>query len=379
MGSIKFDEQMARTLFWIILGCTIAMAIFIVAPFVNALLWAAVLSVLLHPLYMKFRKKLNEGWSAGLVTLICASAIVLPLIGIGAAAGIQVYQIGSKLVEAHSENGGKITIEVLGEEVDKLLKPVVSTAGIQSVKDFSVKDWLTDNREAVTKALPVMAQSGAEKLGTAAMTLIFAVMTMFFMLRDGPKLLPGVFALIPLPRDETASILEKMKATLQSVFTGIVFVALIQAILATILYFCVGAQGALILGLLTFFCALIPLIGAPAVYVPLAIYQIATGHIVQGVVVLGVGFGLISTIDNMIRPFVIGAKTNLHPMAVFFSLLGGVLLMGPIGLMAGPVVLTVLLGLIEIIATRRKLMEDAEAGTKEEPECPTSDSMSPAT
>lgn len=377
MGSIKFDEQMARTLFWIILGCTVAMAIFIIAPFVNALLWAAVLSVLFHPLYKKFRRKMNEGWSAGLVTLICGSAIVLPLIGVGTAAGIQVYQIGSKLVEAHSENGGKITLEVLGEEVDKMIKPVISTAGIQSVKDFSVKDWLGDNREVVTKSLPVMAQSGAEKLGTAAMTLIFAVMTMFFMLKDGPKLLPGVYALIPLPRDETESILEKMKATLQSVFTGIVFVALVQAVLATILYICVGAQGALILGLLTFLCALIPLIGAPAVYVPLAVYQLATGHIWQGVVVLCVGFGLVSTIDNAIRPFVIGAKTNLHPMAVFFSLLGGVLLMGPIGLMAGPVVLTVLLGLVDIIATRRKLVEEAEA--PENPECPTSDSMSPAT
>lgn len=365
MANIKFDDGMSRVVFWIILGAVLALAALIVAPFVNAILWAAVLSVLLYPLFVRFGGNANRTKGAGLTTLVATAAIVIPLIAVGTVAGVQVYNYGHALMETKKEAGETVTLLTLAKELDKVVNPIAQQLGIQALKEFRIADWVEQNKEQVQKQGPQLAATLAQKILITTLTLIFAVLTMFFMLRDGPALLEPVCKIMPLPRQETLAILTKMKDTLNSVFISVVLVALIQAAIATIAYAIAGVQGFIVLGLVTFVCALIPLLGAPVVYVPVAAFLLINGHIWQGVMVLAVGFGIVSLIDNLLRPFFIGARTSLHPIAVFFSLLGGILLMGPIGLMAGPVLLTVLLALMDVIMARRRL-----EGTEMQEEAP---------
>jgi predicted PurR-regulated permease PerM len=109
----------------------------------------------------------------------------------------------------------------------------------------------------------------------------------------------------------------------------------------------------------TVLCA-VPLLGAPIIYVPLSLLLIAQGKYWQGITLAAVGFLLVSQSDNILRPFIIGARVDLHPMAIFFSLLGGIFAMGPVGIMVGPIVLTMLLALQEIIRERLKERVPAE-------------------
>jgi predicted PurR-regulated permease PerM len=85
----------------------------------------------------------------------------------------------------------------------------------------------------------------------------------------------------------------------------------------------------------------------------MSLLLVATGKPVNGLILAGIGFLIVSNIDNLLRPFIIGSQVELHPMAVFFSLLGGVLLFGPVGIMAGPMVLTILLALQDIVREMR--------------------------
>jgi predicted PurR-regulated permease PerM len=109
--------------------------------------------------------------------------------------------------------------------------------------------------------------------------------------------------------------------------------------------------------LVTFVFCTVPLLGAPIIYVPLALRLMAEGKLPQAIALLAVGFLVVSQVDNILRPFFIGARAKLHEMAVFFSLLGGVLALGPVGIVAGPVVLTLLLGLVDVLRTQRRLAE----------------------
>jgi predicted PurR-regulated permease PerM len=112
---------------------------------------------------------------------------------------------------------------------------------------------------------------------------------------------------------------------------------------------------------------MIPLLGAPMVYVPVSLFLLANGHWVQAVILLAFGFGIVSNIDNFLRPLFIGSKTNLPYMAIFFSLLGGVFAFGPVGIMAGPVIMTLMLSLIEIVRRNRQETASEEPGSDPAP------------
>jgi predicted PurR-regulated permease PerM len=109
----------------------------------------------------------------------------------------------------------------------------------------------------------------------------------------------------------------------------------------------------LVFALATFVFCVIPLLGGPVVYVPLSLFLLAQGKTWQGLLLLGIGVGIVSQVDNFLRPYIIGTQSKMHYMGIFFSLLGGVLTFGPVGLMMGPVLLTVLVGLQEAIREAR--------------------------
>ncbi|HMS57129.1 MAG TPA: AI-2E family transporter, partial [Fimbriimonadaceae bacterium] len=141
-------------------------------------------------------------------------------------------------------------------------------------------------------------------------------------------------------------------AFLVAALVGIVLVSIIQGTLAGIIYAIAGVPNSLMWGVATIIACMIPMVGGPIVYAPIGLLLLTQGKTWQGLLVLGVGFGLISQIDNLLRPFFIGAKTNLHPMAIFFSLLGGVLVWGPLGLFLGPMLLTVVLCVFELLGSK---------------------------
>lgn len=343
-------------LFWILTGAVAVIAVFMFLPFVSAVLWAAVLSVLLWPLFNKLRSRFSKTFSALMATLVTGVVIVIPFVGLGTVVGIQVYDFANKLVAERKPGESRVTVEQIADQLDRLARPVLNQVGLQ---DIDVKDYIDTHRSDLTQMIRGPLTMGISKLVMTSVMLVIALLTMFFMLKDGQNMLGPVCDLIPLPRDETIKILEKMRGTIQAVFVGVVLVSLIQGAIATVLYTVTGVPSPLLWGVVTVVFCTIPLLGSPVIYVPLAIQLFLTGKVAQGIILLAGGFFVVSTVDNFLRPFFIGARSDLHPMAIFFSLLGGVLLLGPIGIMAGPVVLTLLFGLTDVLRARRMIGDDA--------------------
>jgi predicted PurR-regulated permease PerM len=353
---MNFMNQ-SRALFWILAGSCLAAAALMLAPFLSAILWATVLSILLWPFFERLRKKMSEGAASAIVTIFAALVIVGPFATIATLLGVQALAIGHDILEIRPPGEDKVTLTTLAEYAQGAIGPVLKNAGI----DFNIKDWVEQNgRDAARGALgPAVRAVGTLAVNIVSMAI--ALFTMFFMLRDGRRALEPACAIIPLPREKTIAILERIRNTVQSVFIGIVLVSCIQGAIATIAYAALGVPGWFIWGVVTVILCTIPLLGAPIVYIPLAIRLFAENKLWQGAVLLIIGFGVISQIDNILRPFFISKGAQMHEMVVFFSLLGGVLLFGPIGIMAGPMLMATLIGLADVFREMRTQEEEPVA------------------
>ena len=345
-----------KILFWSLFGATTVAAALVFWPFLSALLWAVVLAILMWPFYRRLQAKFSKNFSALMATMVTAVVIVLPFAGIGTIVGIQVYHFANQLIQQRDPGQKSVTVEEIATKADELLRPILSQVGLGEI---DVKEYIDTHRSDLTAAVRGPLAKLVSSLGFTILTLVFALMTMFFMLRDGPKLLDPIAELVPLPRDETIKILVKMQSTVQSAFVGVVLVSIIQEVIAGGTDWVLGVPAPLLWAFVTFVFCTVPMLGGPVIYVPLAIKLVVDGRIPQALILLVVGFGVISTVDNFLRPVFIGARSDLHPMAIFFSLLGGVLVMGPIGLMAGPLVLTLLFGLTDVLRAMRRVEEDA--------------------
>jgi predicted PurR-regulated permease PerM len=350
----KWDDKAARIVFWLIFGSLLLVGALVVAPFLGALMWATVLSVLLYPY---FKRLTGHGWKPGAaaswVTMIVALGILLPVVGVATIGGLQAY----KYIRDMNESGNQtFSFKTVAAEIDKAIAPTIEQLGMEEIH---VEELVKENEATLRNSVTGPATQGLQKLVLLMVHMIIAILTMFFMLKDGHRLKEPTLQIVPLPREETEKILIRVQQTMHSVFTGVVFVSLIQAAIGLVTYLCLGIQGAVIWGIATFVMALIPLLGPPTVFVPLALMLFAQGRAKEAIILLVVGFGVISTVDNFLRPFFIGARTSLHPMAIFFSILGGVVFFGPVGLMTGPVVLTLILAFIDIIVAQREHKEIA--------------------
>ncbi|HSI72885.1 MAG TPA: AI-2E family transporter [Fimbriimonas sp.] len=326
-------------------------------PFVPALLWATVLSILTYPLFERLTTRLSqtrylqggrsESAASLLVTLGTLIVICIPFVIIGVGLFLQIGGVTREL-------DGGLSLDSVLAKVDETIKPLATQLGAQT---FSFSDYVQEHRADIVSTLKQPVQRFAGQAGLTILTLVFALLTQFFMLRDGRKLIQPVVELSPLSAEKTNEIRQKVIATVKAVFTGTVLVALLQGAIIGITYALVGVPNALLLGVVSAILCIIPLLGAPVIYIPVALWLISQGQVTQGAIILGVGFVIVSQIDNVVKPFLIGGQVNLHPMAIFFSILGGIVVFGPIGVMAGPMLLTILIALQDVIREAR-IVED---------------------
>jgi predicted PurR-regulated permease PerM len=357
----QIESGNGKVVFWLITAGLLVAATMLLWQFIPALLWASVLSVLLYPWYRRSqarfeRFKARDTLASLYVTLFTAFLIIVPLLGFLTIGSIQVYNMASNLVADAPD--GKITLHNLATEADKFVVPILQNAGIQ---DFTLTDYIEKNRNEIVQNIYGPITEGGKKLVMTIVTLVIAFLTTFFMLRDGHRLLDPVAELVPLPRDKTVSIIHRMGATVRAVFYSVVAVAIVQGLLCLLAYWILGVPGPLAWWAVTTLLAMIPLLGAPVAYVPAALLLLVTGHPIEAVILLVWGFGVVSNLDNFLRPIFIAMGSNLHMIAIFFALLGGVFTLGPIGLMAGPMLLTVLLGFLDVLRERRRLNDAAAA------------------
>jgi predicted PurR-regulated permease PerM len=178
---------------------------------------------------------------------------------------------------------------------------------------------------------------------------VITIFTLFFIFREGKSLRRRVAAILPLNSEQVERLFSGIENTIIGTVYGGLVVAAVQGALVGIALWVFNVPSPVLWGAVAAFFALLPLVGTASVWVPAAIYLLATGHYIQAVILAGWGAGVVGTVDNILRPYLISGRVQMHTLLIFFSVFGGVSVFGFLGLFIGPVILAVTMTLLGML------------------------------
>ena len=350
--------QRYRNIGFFILAISLALAaVALILPMWEAIAWGVALSILVWPLNARFRKKMNENLAAGLTTILALIFIITPLVLVGLAVLGEAGQIRKEMQAKEIETGKKVTFASLIKDAEVTLRPMVESIGIQN---FDLKKTVDDSLHSMMGNAPALAAKGIKGI----LVFIFALLLMFFTLRDCHKLKKPALDLLPLNPDKSLEVLQSVYNTVHATFYGIVLVAILQGTILGFTFAFMGLPAPLLWGMATVVLCTIPFAGAPIVWLPTCLLLAAQGFYLKAIILAIIGAFVIGLVDNVFRPIIIGARVNLHPIAVFFSIFGGIVVLGPVGILVGPVLLSVSLGAVQVL---REMTAERTAESETEP------------
>ncbi|MGA8042987.1 MAG: AI-2E family transporter [Terracidiphilus sp.] len=325
----------ALTLYLISIGL-IALCLWIVRPFVPGMTWAVVLGIVTQPVYRWMLARLRRPGLAATVTLIVVSlSIVVPSLTLILSAGNHILIL---LKSVQRESAAEALRQFVGNH-----------SSLRDALQFVMNNMDLD--AAMQKAAGAAAgQVGAVLGGTihAITQIIVMLFLLFFLYRDKDAALGLARRMIPLKADETQFLLGRVENAVRALVLGRFAVAAVQGLLAGTAYALLGVGAATLLGALTMLLAMVPAVGAFVVWVPVVVYLFAIHHWVQALILLGAGALVISTLDNVLYPILVGTRLQLHTGPIFLAMLGGVVLFGVSGLILGPIAFSVTETMLDI-------------------------------
>ncbi len=255
--------------------------------------------------------------------------------------GTLAYQQAMEMASRHFQ---EYRIEFLGGATRAVVRNIANPT------PEDLRDW-TSSFFAVT---PGWISSYGGRAGIMVGRTVFGIMifivTMYFLFADGPRIAKQLMALSPLEESHVEKLLEEFSRVSRAVVAGSVAAALTQGMLAGIGFQIAGLQSVFLLTAITALTAMLPFVGAAMVWLPASLWLIfIDDRPTAGIVLMIYGAGVISTIDNVIKPWVLHDRSSMHPLAALIGVLGGIQALGPTGVFVGPMVIAFLQTLLRLL------------------------------
>jgi predicted PurR-regulated permease PerM len=334
--------RLERNLGWIVLLLLLIGCVLVLRPFASALLWALVLCVSSWPLYQRLLKLLRgrRTWASLLMALVMILIMLLPFLVVGVTLADSVKELNSA-ARSWIDAGPPAPPAWLAN------LPVVggkAAARWQSLTTDSAK--LLEATKRFIAPVGTGLFTASVVVGGGLLQLTLSIFIAFFLFRDGSTLGERLTTSIErIGGERGIHLLQVAGNTVRGVVHGILGTALVQAVIAGIGFFIAGVPGAALLALLTFFLSVVP-VGPPLVWVPAALWLFHQGSTGWGIFMLVWGVA-VSSVDNVVKPWLISQGSDLPFILIFFGVLGGALMFGFIGVFIGPTLLAVGYRLVE--------------------------------
>ncbi len=322
-------------LFLGLLACVTLLFLYILKPFFYPIFWAAIIASIFYPLYRKLAQLIRlPRVAAFIIMILIFLIIVLPLAGIGSLLVKESVSLYSNLENnsAQINDSVRSSISWLQNHVAFKKLGVDQAVWIQRVSDVA---------KFVTSFILTSLKSFTQNSLTFLAMFVLMFYTLYFFLRDGAKFLRLAMHLCPLGDKQEKILYDKFTGTALATLKSSLLIGIIQGTLGALIFWVTGVQGAIIWGVVMAILCIIP-IGSGFVWVPAGIILLIMGNIWQGLAVLLFGMLVISTIDNLLRPMLVGRETEMHPLLILFSTLGGIALFGITGFLIGPIITALL-------------------------------------
>ncbi len=344
--SMKRDQFIS--LFFVALLVFVVFQVFLIlSPFFKAFFWSGILAFAFYPIYSRLLKVMpNETAASLLMTLVIILLVLPPLVLLFmnvSGQAIELYQNASDYVRS----GG----------VEKLVEDLRTFGPIRNIQEKivaweplkeSVTSWLLGTAKALGNYAASQAGNITKNILVVILNLSLMAFLIFIFLKDGRKIYNFVYQVAPLEEKNKNQLAARINETLSAVLRGQLLTAFIQSILAAFIFGVLGIPLPLFFAFLTFLLSLVPVLGAMSVWGPWVIYLFVTHETSKAIILLLFGGLVISLMDNVLKPALIGEKTKLPYFLLFFGILGGIKLYGLLGIFLAPVVLSLFFALIKI-------------------------------
>jgi predicted PurR-regulated permease PerM len=317
----------------------------ILDPFWQALAWSALLAFMLYPIHMAFTRRLKgrNGRSAGIITALTPFFVLAPLAAVGI---IFARQVGNLVEYLRSLRIDSYAELVARAEQYRLVGPVARWIRENvAITTEQVQGWLVDGAQTVLKSLA--AAGGNVVLGFVGTLFGFFLMLflLFFMLRDGREGFERLTVLVPLEERRRDELIKHLASVVRAVIYGTVVTAVIQGTLVGTGFAIAGLPSPVVFGVLAAIAAFIPAAGTGVVLVPAVIYLAVVGRY-GAALFLGIWSVIVGTSDNFLRPMLTARHAPVSTVAVFVGVIGGIAAFGFVGIVIGPVLLSLIAELL---------------------------------
>jgi predicted PurR-regulated permease PerM len=367
MATIGDRERVTQVVFYGALLLIGYLVFRIVQPFLAPLGWSGVLAVCAYPLHARLVPRVGATRAAIITTALVIIWLIVP-----------AWLLTLILVREGSQ------------AVDVLQRSIAQGSPEQLL---SVWDWVRINLpflepERLSASLGDIGKAAIAKLASGSgavlggvavwlLQLAITLFALFFFLRDSRTIVGVMRWFLPFDDVRKDHVLRQIQDLIFASVVAGVAIAALQGVIAGAAFGLLGIPGAVVWGTVMAFLSLVPMLGSWLVWVPVAIWLLATGEVTRGLILVGVGTGLVGSVDNVLRPMLLSGRSAMNGLVMLVSLLGGVAAFGFIGIILGPVVVAVATALLQAYLQPPPLMISKEPAVERTPHLAGTDDTAP--
>lgn len=332
-------DRVRTVLGWTVFALLAYAALLTLWPFLVPLAWAGILATVFYPLFERLEQRLSAAWGAAIVTCLATLAVVGPLVIVSALFVREAVQAAAMLQSALAD--GRWAWIQSGLDAVQQRVTIIERVQIAEVAAEAAKRG----------ALLLASQSGvvARNVGGFILDLVVALFATFFLLRDSRAVMRVVRRMLPLEADVRERLIAQVGQLVSVSVVSSLLVAAVQGLLGGAVFALVGIGAPVFWGVVMALCCLLPL-GAWLIWMPAAVALALDGSLGRAALVAGLGFGVVSAVDNVLRPALLSGGAQMNGLVILIALLGGISAFGVLGVVIGPVVLATTIALWQTYA-----------------------------
>ena len=367
MSNIK-SKLYPRIFFSVLFLAIILLGFFIARPFLPALFTGAIVAYLSYPLYQKILSKIkNKNAASFIVVILIVLLLTLPLLSIIGIVSKEAYDTYAAL----SQRNATLSQHNLGTNFMKVVCKDESFWACRTIKYFvgflpndDLDYYLQVTIEKITGFIIKNVSGALASVPSFLLNFFVMIFVVYYLLKDGDSIAARIKNILPLKESHKQHVFDRFHHITYAMFYGNISIAVIQGVLGAIGFMIFGVPSPVLWGFVMVLFALIPYFGTAIVWLPAALNLIFAGYLqsdnsltTKGIFLIVYGIAVISSIDNILKPKIIGSKANVHPILILIGVLGGLNLFGFVGIFLGPMMLALLMTFIDVYEEEKAELE----------------------
>lgn len=362
LSSLIQSPAFENKVFLVLLSVISLALLWVLWPYYGAVFWGSVFAFMFTPLYKRLLKALRnkDTWAALLTLLVILLLVILPIALISVLLMQEATSVYARV------QSGELSIASYFQQIYNALPAwvteLLNRSGLSNLS--LVQEKLSSSLAKGSQFLATQVLSIGQNTFDFVVGFFVMLYLMFFLLRDGAALCRRIGQAVPLDSEIKYSLASKFATVIRATVKGNIVIAVLQGVLGGIAFWALGVHAPILWGTVMAFLSLLPAVGAALVWLPVAIYFLATGAVLKGVALIVFGVMVVGLVDNVLRPVLVGKDTRMPDYVVLISTLGGMAIFGLNGFVIGPVVAAMFMAAWDIFIKARQEADVEKTGDK---------------